>query len=1089
MNNKITCRWLHGFHHRKGLIASKLTAILFLLNIFTLSANTYSQEAYLTIQMKNASIQQVLDEISNQSEYTFAWSSKFVDLSKKVNIAVKHKPINRVLDALFSKEGVQYKIIDKKVVLSPAAGKVMKSQQKGKVIQGTVKSSDGGTLPGVNVYIKETKQGTTTDMNGHYYIRVQKGSTLVFSYIGMQTIEVVVENQSTLNVILKSNVAQLKDVVVIGYGTAKKHDFTGSVSSIQGDKLTEISAVSPIANLQGKVSGVQIVSNGLPGSAPMVLIRGVGSIQAGITPLYVVDGVITDDIRNLNPDDIVSINVLKDASSQAIYGARGSNGVIMITTKSGHAGKLKVNYSGYTGFNTIASRVKMAGSKLYEEYTNEALQYDHKQPAFPTIDATYNTDWLSEITRPGKVMQHTVTMSGGSKDIVYFISLGYYNEQGILKKNNYRRISLKIKNEYYLTKFLKFGNNINLSSYHSDNPNTGYFNEAYRQAPDFPVKDDQGIWGWSNNINNVGNPVASLEYWNNQGKGYRGLGSFWLEAKIIKGLTFRSNFGLDISVNNGLNYSPFFIASPTQQNLISNLSVSNNNEFHYTWDNYFTYNRSFKGVHNLKIVAGITTEQFQTSYLSGYRQDVPPQENYWYLNLGNAASATNGNGGDKWRRMSYFSRVSYNYKGKYLFTGTLRREGSSRFGADNRWGVFPAFGLGWRISEENFLKGSDVVSNLKLRGSWGIVGNDNISTNAFLYTINTGINYVLNQNIVVGSTITDIKDPSLKWETSNSYDIGLDFGFFKNRLSGSVDYYNKQTKNLLFPLPLPAILGSASYVTNVARMENKGFEFNVNWSQKVNDNFSYSVGGNVTFNQNKVLDLANGLPINGGGLNNGQYTTRTAVGEPVGSFYVYKTNGIYQNQDDINNSAHFPGAKPGDLIYVDTNGDGILNDDDRVFAGSYQPKFYFGFNFSAKYKQFDFLVTAFGNLGNKVYNGKKAQRWGGENIEASLSDYWTTDNPSNTTPRASNSVPIASDYYIESGDFLRINNLTVGYSIPVKSKTISKFRIYLSAQNPVTFKKFSGFNPELPGGVLGSGIELNPIPTTAKYLFGVNLNL
>jgi hypothetical protein len=369
------------------------------------------------------------------------------------------------------------------------------------------------------------------------------------------------------------------------------------------------------------------------------------------------------------------------------------------------------------------------------------------------------------------------------------------------------------------------------------------------------------------------------------------------------------------------------------------------------------------------------------------------------------------------------------------------------------------------------------------------VGNDNISTNAFLYTINSGINYVFNQNIVVGSTITDIKDPNLKWETSNSYDIGLDFGFFNNRLTGAVDYYNKQTNNLLFPLPLPAILGSASYITNVARMENKGFEFNLNWSQKLNDSFSYSIGGNFTYNQNKVLDLANGLPINGGSLNNGQYTTRTAVGEPVGSFYVYKTNGIYQNQDDINNSPHFPGAKPGDLIYVDTNGDGILNDDDRVFAGSYQPKFYFGFNFSANYKQFDFLLTAFGNIGNKVYNGKKAQRWGGENIEASLASRWTADNPSTTIPRASNSVPIASDYYIESGDFLRINNLTVGYSIPLRTKTITKLRVYVSAQNPVTFKKFSGFNPELPGGVLDSGIELNPIPTTAKYLFGVNLNL
>ena len=533
-----------------------------------------------------------------------------------------------------------------------------------------------------------------------------------------------------------------------------------------------------------------------------------------------------------------------------------------------------------------------------------------------------------------------------------------------------------------------------------------------------------------------------------------------------------------------------FDVMPRKPSLIKffNLSVSNNGLKHYTWDNYFTYRQSLKGGHNITVMAGITTEMNQTYFLSGYRQDVPPQENYWYLNLGNAATAVNGNGGDKWTRMSYFTRVSYNYKGKYLFTGTLRREGSSRFSVNNRWGVFPALGLGWIISREGFLKNSKIISNLKLRFSWGIVGNDNISTNAFLYTINSGVNYVFNQQIVTGSTITDIKDPNLKWETSNSIDIGLDFGLFDNKLTGTVDYYNKQTKNLLFPLPLPAILGSSSYITNVARMENKGLELALNWLHNFSNHLRLSLGGNITFNTNKVLDIANGVPVNGGGLDNGQYTTRIAVGHTVGSFYVYKTNGIYQTQDQIDATPHFSDAKPGDLIYEDTNGDGIINEKDRVFVGSYQPKLYFGFNFNIQYKNFDFLLTTFGNVGNKVYNGKKAQRWGGENIEASLANYWTPDNTHTNIPAPSNKVPVASDYYVESGNFLRINNITLGYSIPVNTKTISKLRVYLTAQNPFTFKAFSGFNPELPGGVLNSGIELNPIPTTATYLLGVNLN-
>ncbi len=1089
MKKTTTFRGLNKLLKNKTFLIMKLTLILVLLNVLTLSAKTYSQETLLSIDMKDASIQQVLDEISNQSEFTFAWSSQFVDLSKKVTIRVKNSPIEKVLNLLFKVSDVKYIIVGKQIILSPSGKTAIQSQPEKITIQGTVKSAaDGSTLPGVSILLKGTTTGTVTDLNGHYTISVPKNGTLVFSYVGFKSQEIPIRNQKTINVNLISINVGLNELVVVGYGTTKKMDLTGSISSIKGSQLARVSAVSPIANLQGQISGVQIINNGQPGSAPEILIRGVGSILTGTNPLYVVDGVITDDIRNLNPNNIKSIDILKDASSEAIYGARGSNGVIMITTKTGSKGKLQMTYNGYYGFRTVVNRVKMADSKLYEIYTNAALQRENKQPAFPTLDLKYNTDWLDAITRIGKVTQQTITLSGGSQDITYFISLEYYNEKGILQKNNYQRISLMINNKYHVAKFLDIGNNLNLSYYSSDNPDNTVYNEAYRQGPNFPPKYSSGAWGWSQNINNVGNPVASLNYWNNTSKGYRFLGAFWGEAHILNSLKFRSNFGLDIGTNHGLSFTPVYFVSPPQQNLISNLSVSENGSNHYTWNNYFTFYKSFNGVHNFNIVAGITTELFQSYYLSGYRQDVPPQKNYWYLNLGNVATATNGNGGNKWTRMSYFARVSYNYKGRYLFTGTIRREGSSRFSANNRWGVFPALGLGWRISQEPFLKNIKIISNLKLRFSWGIVGNDNISTNAFLYTINSGVNYVFNQQIVTGSTITSIKDPNLKWETSNSIDIGLDFGLFDNQFTGTFDYYNKQTRNLLFPLPLPAILGSPSYITNVARMENKGFEIALNWQHNFNNNLKLSLGGNITFNSNKVLNIANGVPVDGGSLNNGQYTTRIAVGQPVGSFYVYKTNGIYQTQAQIDGSPHFPNAKPGDLIYVDTNHDGVINEKDRVFVGSYQPKFYFGLNFNMQYKKFDFMMTAFGNVGNKVYNGKKAQRWGGENIEASLANYWTTSNTHTNIPTPSNNVPVASDYYVESGNFLRINNITLGYSVPVKTKTISKLRIYFTAQNPFTFKAFSGFNPELPGGVINSGIELNPIPTAATYLLGVNLN-
>jgi TonB-linked SusC/RagA family outer membrane protein len=957
-------------------------------------------------------------------------------------------------------------------------------------IQGTVKSAqDNSPLPGVSILLKGTTTGTVTDLNGNYSISAPATGTLVFSYVGFQTQEIVIGTQRTIDIELKPMALGLNELVVVGYGTTKRKDLTGSVASVVGAQLSRVTAASPIANLQGQVSGVQIINNGQPGSAPQILIRGVGSIEAGTNPLYVVDGVITDDIRNLDPNNIQSIDVLKDASSEAIYGARGSNGVIMITTKSGSAGKMQVHYDGYFGLRTIVNNVKMASTELYENYTNAALVREGNAPAFSPLTLTYNTNWLKEITRVGNVNQHTVSISGGSSDINYFISLGYYGEKGVLLKNDYQRISLMVNNKYHVAKFLTIGNNLNFSSYSSNNPDNNAYNAAYRQGPNFPPQYGDGNWGWSNNINNVGNPVAELYYFNDKSKGYRFIGSLFGEAKIIPSLKFRSNFGLDIEQNRGIVYNPADSVSPNQMNAISNLSVSDNGLNHYTWDNYFTFDKSIEGIHNINVVLGVTSELYQSYYLTGYRQDVPPQENYWYLNLGNAATATNSNGGDKWTRLSYFARASYNFKAKYLFTGTLRREGSSRFSSQNRWGLFPSVGLGWRISDENFIKNVKFISNLKLRASWGLVGNDNIPTNAFLYTINTGLNYPFNQQINTGSSITDVKDPNLKWETSNSIDIGLDFGFFDDKLTGTVDYYNKQTKNMLYPLPLPAILGSTSYITNVAKMENKGIEAALNWSHSFSNELKITIGGNITLNTNKVLDVSSGSPINGGSLNNGQTTTRIAVGQPVGAFWVYKTAGIYKTQSQIDNSPHMSGAKVGDLIYVDTNHDGVINEKDRVYEGSYQPKAYFGFNISLQYKEFDFLVTGYGNLGNKIYNGKKAQRWGGENIEASLSNYWTENNSNSNIPAPSNNVPVASDYYLESGNFLRVNNITLGYTIPLQTKTITKLRVYLTAENPITIKAFSGYNPVLQGGdILSNGIELSPIPTTATYLLGVNLN-
>jgi len=957
-----------------------------------------------------------------------------------------------------------------------------------KTVTGIVTAAEGYSLPGVNVVLKGTNQGTVTDQEGSFTIQASSEDILQFSYIGMQTAEVAVGNQNIVNVTLQTDVATLQDVVVIGYGTVKKKDLVGSVSQIKSEEIAATASVSPALAMQGQSAGVQVVNNGLPGSSPEVIIRGISSIQSGTQPLYVVDGVITNDIRNLSNDDIETIDVLKDASSQAIYGARASSGVVMITTKAGSKGKMKLSYSGYYGLNVIARRVEMATSQFYEEYTNEALLRENKPPAFTGDTYPVNTVWLDEVTRMGQMINQSVSMSGGTDEITYLASFSYNGEKGVTQDNKFDRYTFRLNNDYKLAKWLKMGNILSLSTYKSDNPNTGVYNTAYRQAPNMPVYDSAGNWANSIYINNVGNPVATLAYWNNQSKGYKIQASFWADADLYKELTFRSSFGLDVGNDDFLNYNPAYNASASQQNLISNLTRTTNDYYHYTWDNMFNYNKSIKGKHNLDATAGITMEEMKSTYLTGYRSDVPPQENYWYLNLGDAATATNGNGGDKWRRFSTVARAAYNYMGKYFITATIRYEGSSRFSEENRWGTFPAFGAAWRISDENFMKNSNVISNLKLRASWGIVGNDNIPTNEFVYTIATGISYPFDEIIQNGSTITDVKDPNLTWESSRGLDIGLDYGFLKDRLYGEIDYYDKITNDLLYPAPLPAILGSTSYITNIAELKNQGIEFTINWRDQVNKDVGYNIGANFTYNKNEITNLANGLPIDGGSLGNGQTTTRTAVGQPVGSFWVYETDGLYQSEEEIAATPHLPGTVIGDFKYKDNNGDSLLDDEDRIFVGSYQPVFYYGINFSMNIKQWDIMINGFGNVGNKVYNGKKAQRWGGENIEAALVDRWTIENTDTDIPGASNAVPIASDYYVESGNFFRFNNITVGYTIPLKSNVITELRLYLSAQNPYTFQAFSGYNPELPGGVMDSGIEMNPIPTTGKYLFGINMN-
>ncbi|MEA5458594.1 TonB-dependent receptor [Arcicella sp. LKC2W] len=969
-------------------------------------------------------------------------------------------------------------------------------------ITGLVSNLKGEPLSGVSVRIKGSSSGIATDANGKFSINAPANATLIFSFVGYENMEMAVNGRASLNVTLIENVQELDQVIVVGYGTQRKVDVTGATASVKGEELTKQSVLTATQAIQGKVAGVQIISSGKPGSSPVVKIRGTGTALAGTTALFVVDGVLTDDISNINTADIVSMDILKDASSTAIYGARGANGVIILTTKRGENGKMKISYNANVGFREASNLVKMANAAEYANYASTAS--GNSIPA-----GSVSTDWYGQILRTAWMQNHNLSLSGGSDKSVYFLSFGYLTDEGIVINSKYDRITVRSNNEFNLSNSFKIGTNVSFSNGNNQDVNLGTaYNNAYRAAPIIPSKVD-GKYGNTSVYQNVGNPVLDIENNANLLKDNRLQGNFYAEYQPLKSIKIRSSLGGDwLNANNRVYNQQFnndlttFIASGgNQRNPNSNLSMKNTETFRWVWDNTITFNHQFDK-HTLTALIGTTAEQYTQTWFSAFRKDVPANQDLWYISTGNANTSTNDGSGDKWTRNSYIGRVNYNYDDKYLFTATVRRDGSSRFPTQNRWGYFPSVGAGWVVSNENFMQEQSVFKNLKLRASWGIVGNDRIPSDAFTVTITPNLAYPFGGGIATpGSAITQIKDPNLKWETTSELDFGLEFGMVGGRLQGEINYYNKKANDLLINVKVPSVAGDADGVvlTNAASISNIGWEFSLNWRGNITSGLTYKVGGNVTFNQNSVIGLNGGQPILDGGIGaNQSYTTKTDNGQPVGSFYLLKVLGVFQNDSEVENYKNTqgqtiqPNAAPGDFKYQDTNNDGKIDDQDRIFAGSYQPVAYFGLNASIAFKGFDLNIDAFGNTGNQVYNGKKAFRQGIlDNVESQMAyTRWTSANKSQTEPSANGGNLPASTYFIESGNFIRLNNVTLGYNLPqnlVKKAKISSVRVFLTAQNIFTYKDFSGFTPELSGEPTKSGIELNAYPTNKTIAAGVSV--
>lgn len=999
-------------------------------------------------------------------------------------------------------------------------------------VTGKVTGQGGEALSGVSIQIKGTNKGTSTDNNGNFSLAVPNAnSTLVITSLGYERNEINLEGRSTISIALSTATKQLDQVVVVGYGTQRRRDLTGSVGSISGSELSKQPVVSPTQALQGKVAGVQIISSGQPNSLPTVRVRGTGSMLGGANPLYVVDGVITDDIRNINSADIVSLDVLKDASATAIYGMRAANGVLIITTKKGRVGKLIISYDASVGIKEAAHLVDMAGAKQYANYLNEGNIYYGSGDSLvkaAQLSSGNNTDWFDAILRRGFWQNHNVSLSGGNDKITYFLSAGYITEEGIVKTNKFDRFTLRSNNEYKITNAIKVSTLISYSRGDLRDVNLAVLNNAYRAAP-YVAATRGNLYGNTALSNNVSNPLLALNKNYNKGVDNRLQSTVALDIKPWKWLTFRSAFGSDLDFYNNLAYgykysnigsnSVFIEQGGNEVRPKSSLAISRNNATRWVWDNTLTATKSF-GKHNFTLLAGTTSEEYLFNSITGSRSDVPEDMNEWYLGTGTPTSINNDNTGDKYHRNSYIGRLNYNFDDRYLLTATIRADGTSKFASNNHWGYFPSVGLGWNISKESFMSSQKIFNNLKLRGSYGEVGNDQIPSNAYLNIATINVPYFFGTNVIgsattqnFGASFTQLPDPRVKWETTKEYDLGLDFTLLNNKLSGEVDYYKKQVKNALININIAGTLPDADskYTTNAASFENKGVEVSLNWKDNISSKFGYNIGGNVSFNTNKITGLNGGQPLSDGGNSKG-FTTLSGNGVPVGSFYLLQSQGVIHSQTELAAYVSKTGApivifgqapQVGDLKYQDVNLDGKIDDNDRVYSGSYQPKLTFGVNGGINITNFDMSFGAYGTAGGKIYNGKKQsigtdQR---DNIETSVANgRWTPNNSNSNIPRATLTQLPNSTYFLEKADFLRINNLTVGYTISEKGLSryrISKLRIYATAQNLATITKYSGFTPELynpgdashlPGSPLNAGIELNSFPSTRTFAFGVNLS-
>ena len=1143
----------------------KLTTFLLIISLLKVQANTYSQNTKISLDLENATVEEIFTEIESLSEFKFLYNHRKINLDRKMSVKVENKKISNILRQVFVDTNVSYVVKNKQIILKTKERETISTVLEKPVqeisISGTVVDDTGGPLPGANVKIKGTKIGTTTDFDGNFTIEVpNKDAVIVFSYIGFKTQEIAVANQTTINVKLEASASSLDEVVVVGYGSIRKGDVSTSVGIVDSEGLADQLTTGFDQALSGKMAGVQVLqTSGAPGGNISIRVRGTSSIGAGNDPLYVIDGIplssdtkgaggstsqyetSTNPLNSINTNDIASIQVLKDAAAAAIYGSRGSNGVVLITTKKGKSGKLKIDYNMRVGMQSVVKKIDMLDAYQYSEMTLNARNNTYLdnvpsgsindsnavrltngspssgfipneiQPYLAGNSGLTNTNWQDEIFRSALLVSHTLSFSGGSDKVRYFVSGNYLDQDGVVISSGFKKYSSRINLDVTSGK-LHLGLNITPTYSVTDKVNSegryadeGVIALALGMSPIFSVYNPDGSFNFRGNKDtgtatwsrysqtSQVNPVAAAVLTQDELTQFSFLGSTFLEYVITEELKYKLSIGADINNFRRDFYRPGELERRGTSGSSNPTGFSRTDEFvNLVAEHTLSYSKYIDN-HSINTLIGYTAQKNRARSNELSATDYPND----LVQTLNAGTITDGGTRvEEYSLLSYLARVQYSYDGKYLFTGSVRADGSSRFGDENKWGYFPSVSAAWKAIDESFLEDSKVFSDLKLRASYGVTGNFDIGNYAAQGLL-TPANYTSSNGVapLTGS------NPELTWEKTLSTNFGLNLGLFDDKITLEVDHYISKTKDLLLLLPVSVLSGYDSSLQNIGRVNNTGWEFLLG-VQNNEHKLKWGLNFNIAFNENEVKQLGpEGEPIIVKGGANNYFITE--IGEAIGSYYTLKTEGIFETQEELDSYPHYSNTQVGDIRYVDVNGDGEINESgDRTITGSYNPDYTFGIGGSMSYGDLDFGFNIQGSQGNEVMNILSRyinNAEGNFNNRVGVLNRWVspTETGNGTIYRA-NRVATGnngktSDWHIEDGSFVRLQNVSLGYSLPkklVEKLNLNRLRISIAAQNIFTISDYSGYNPEVNGRSSNTspGEDYGTYPLTKTFSLGLNVS-